>query len=181
LKCLLFRLHLLDDIIFKTRNMKKQSILILAILLMNTGIFAQKSKLNVENNEITIPLNIELKLRVEERDGKLENFQLINQSKVNKPIDMMNALDDLEKVEIISNEIDLKFCYADFLGSKIIVLTTIHHLEKPITFKAKIKIKGISEYIETSIVDIYPNVISIEQWQDEIESIFLYDFKIVTD
>ena len=161
--------------------MKKHTILILGILLLSTGFFVQKSKLKVDNNEITIPLNIELKISVEEKNGKLNDFKLLNQAKVKKPIDMMKALDNVEKKDIVSNEIELKFCYADFMGSKIVVLTTVHHLEKPITFKANIKIKGKSEYIETSVVDKYPNVFSIEQWQDEIETIVLYDFEIVKE
>lgn len=161
--------------------MKKQTILILGILLTSTGVFAQKLKLKVDNDKITIPLNLELRISVEEKEGKLVDFKLLNQAKVNKPIDMMKALENVEKKDIVSNEIELKFCYADFMGSKLVVLQTVHHLEKAIAFKAKIKIKGRTEYIETSIVDIYPNVFSVEQWQDEIENIILYDFEIVKD
>ena len=94
---------------------------------------------------------------------------------------MMDALDSEEKKDVVSNEIEFKFCYADFMGSKLVVLTTVHHLESSMIFKAKIKINGSENYIETSIVTIHPNVLSIEQWQDEIDSIILYDFAIVTE
>ncbi len=42
---------------------------------------------------------------------------------------------------MVSNEIEVKFCYADVKGSKIVVLATVHHLEKPIPFKRKNKKK----------------------------------------
>lgn len=168
-------------LIIKTRNMKKQFILISGILLMSIGIFAQSSKLKVEKDEITIPLKLELKISVEVNDGKLNNFKILNQAKVKKSIDMMKALDNVEKKNIVSNEIELKFCYADFMGSKLVVLTTVHHLENSMTFKAKIKIKGRKDYVETSIETKHPNVFSIEQWQDEIESIVLYEFEIIKE
>jgi len=41
----------------------------------------------------------------------------------------MKTLDKIDKKDIISNEIEFKFCHADFLGSKIVVLTTLHHFK----------------------------------------------------
>lgn len=57
------------------------------------------------------------------------------------PMAMMKALDNVEKKDMVSNEIEVKFCYADVMGSKIVVLATVHHLEKPIPFKGKHKKK----------------------------------------
>ncbi len=159
--------------------MKKRIITIIGILIVNVVTIAQNPKLKIGYNQITIPINTAFKISVEIKDGKLENFKLLNQTKVDKPADIINMFENVKKQDIISNEIEFSFCYGDFMGDKNIVLITINHLEKPITFKAKIKYKGTQKYKETSILDKYPNVLSIEQWQDEIESIILYDFKIV--
>ncbi len=145
-------------------------------LFFSIQICSQNLKIN--NNEITIPINTELKISVKNIDNKLSDFKLINESKIDKPIDMMDALKNIEKKEIISDEIEIKFSNAELMNSKLIILTTLHHLTTPITFKAKIKIKGDTNYRETSIVKKIPNVFSVEQWQDDIDSIFLYDFKI---
>ena len=147
--------------------------------MFSIGVLAQNSNVKLNNDEIIIPLNSEFKINVEINKDKLDNFKIINQSEVSEPIDMMKALENVEKKDTIANEINFKFCYADFMGSKLVVLTTVHHLENSIIFKAKIKIKGRTDYIETSIVDKHPNVYSIEQWQDEIETIILYDFQII--
>jgi hypothetical protein len=64
---------------------------------------------------------------------------------------MMSVLQKTEK-KIISNEIEFKFSKADFMGSKLIILTTLQHFTKPIIFEAKIRLKGTEKYIETSIV-----------------------------
>ncbi len=71
----------------------------------------------------------------------------------------------------------IKFNNSDF-GS---LLTVIHKLDKPIIYKARIKIKGRNGFLETSIHPCYPNVVSVEQWQDKIELIELYDFKFITE
>jgi len=139
-------------------------------------IFSQNLK--ISNGEITIPINTELKITVQKINNKLSDFKLINESKIEKPINMIDALANITKKDIVSDEIEFKFSNADLMGSKIIILTTVQHLKSPITFKAKIKIKGGTKYYETSIVKKIPNVFSVEQWRDDIESVFLYDFKI---
>ena len=139
---------------------------------------AQTQKLILKKNEITIPINTEFKISANMQGYQLSDFQLISQATIKTKLDMISMLEGIKKEEIISNEIEFKFAEADFMGSKIIVLTTVQHLKKPIIFKAKIKIKGKDDYFETSIVPKHPNVFSVEQWNDEIESIFLYDFKI---
>ena len=160
--------------------MRKIIILLLGIFV-SSATFAQNLKLHIDSNEIIIPIGYEIKISVEQNDLKIEKFELLDKSEIEKPIDMMKALDEFERKDTISNEMEFKFCWADFGGSKIVVLTTVHHLEESMTFKAKIKIKGRKDYIKTSIVDKYPNAISIEQWQDDIESIMIYDFIIIED
>lgn len=151
------------------------------MLLMCIRIIAQDTELKIDNEVITMPLNKEIRISADVEDGMLHNFKILNHAKVHKPIDMMKILDDVEKIDIKSNEIELKFCYANVLESQFVVLTVLHHLEKPIVFKAKIQLKGRKDYIETTIITKHPNVLSIEQWKDEIESIILFDFKTIAE
>ncbi|MBN1637359.1 MAG: hypothetical protein JW866_00205 [Ignavibacteriales bacterium] len=141
--------------------------------------YGQSNELKVEADKITIPIGNELKINVDVEDEKLTGFELLEQKVVEDKLDIMDALDDFQKPNIISNEIELKFCYAGFLGTKIVVLVIVQHFEKAIIFKAKIKIKGSIGYKETSITEKNPNVFCIEQWQQDIESIFLYDFEVI--
>lgn len=63
------------------------------------------------------------------------------------------------------------------MGSKLIILTTLQHFTKPIIFEAKIRLKGTEKYIETSIVPKGSNVFSVEQWNDDIDSIIISNLK----
>ncbi|KIA89088.1 hypothetical protein [Kaistella jeonii] len=155
----------------------KYSFYIFFTLLLSFKIQAQNEKSVAKNNEITIPIGTELKLNVKENNGKFSNFKIISESKITNPIDMMSTLEKIEKKEIVSDDIDFKFSQADFMGSKLVILTTVQNFTKPIIFKAKIRIKGNNEYVETSIVQKAPHVFSVEQWQDPIDSIILSDFK----
>ncbi len=155
----------------------KHLFLIFFFTFLSSKLLSQNEKVEIKNDEITIPINTELKINAEEKNGRLSNFNLMSESTIKEPIDMMATLEKIEKKEIFSNEIDFKFSEADFMGSKLIILTTVQHFTKPIIFKAKIKIKGSNNYTETSIVPKGPNVFSVEQWRDEIESIKLSNFK----
>lgn len=159
----------------------KHTFLILFTIFLSIKSFAQNEKVEIKNEEITIPINTELKISAEEKSGKFSNFNLISESKIKEPINMMATFEKIEKKEIFSNEIDFKFSEADFMGSKLIILTTVQHFTKPIIFKAKIKVKGNNSYTETSIVPKGPNVFSVEQWRDEIQSIKLSSFKYVEE
>lgn len=151
--------------------------LLFFVFLFGFTSFAQSQKSLVNNNELTIPINTELKLNIKENNGIFSNFTIVNESKIENPMDMMSVLQNTERKEINSDDIDFKFSEADFMGSKIYILTTVQHFKNPIIFKAKIRLKGSNNYIETSIVPKIPNVFSVEQWNDPLDSIILSDFK----
>jgi hypothetical protein len=130
--------------------MNYKTLTFIALILSITS-FAQNSKILVKSDELIIPINTEFKIRAKENNGKILNYELITESKISGPIDMMSVLQKTEK-KIISNEIEFKFSKADFMGSKLIILTTLQHFTKPIIFEAKIRLKGTEKYIETSIV-----------------------------
>ncbi|WP_407483151.1 hypothetical protein [Elizabethkingia meningoseptica] len=144
-------------------------------------VFAQSQHIELKNDEITIPLHTEFVLGVKNEGGKLSDFKILKEKQIKETIDLMSVLKNTgkkEKPQTVSNEIEFKFANAEMMTSKFIILTTVQHLKETISFKAKIRIKGSHQYMETSIVHKAPNVFSVEQWQDDIDSIILYDFKI---
>ncbi len=156
--------------------MNYKTLTFIALILSITS-FAQNSKILIKSDELIIPINTEFKIRAKENNGKILNYELITESKISGPIDMMSVLQKTEKKEIISNEIEFKFSKAEFMGSKLIILTTLQHFTKPIIFEAKIRLKGTEKYIETSIVPKGSNVFSVEQWNDDIDSIIISNLK----
>ena len=82
------------------------------------------------------------------------------------------------KIKDEANTITITFRMEDFGGKKSSILRTKNPFEKYLIFKAKISTAKRPEYTETSIVPIYPKILSNEQWPYRIESIILYDFKL---
>jgi hypothetical protein len=155
----------------------KYLLLVLFTFFLSVKSYAQSDKTIIKDDEITVPLNTGLKISTQEKNGKFSDFEIITQSKIKSPINMMAVMEKIERKEIISDEIDFKFSEADFMGSKSIILTTVQHFTKPVIFKAKIRIKGNKNYVETSIVPKAPHVFSVEEWRDDIDSIILSDLK----
>jgi len=157
----------------------KYSILIFLAIFLSLNLFLQNQRvIIIKDDIIIIPINTELTISTKEEKGKFSNFEIKTESEIKAPIDVMSVLGKIEKKEIISDEIEFKFSQADFMGSKSIVLTTLQHFTKSIIFKARIRVRGAENYVETSIVPKAPNVFSVEQWSDDLDSIILFDFKL---
>ena len=139
---------------------------------------AQEWRSEVGPDRISISLNTEIVVQVSE---DLKDFKLLKESEVETALDVFGAMSTFERDEKYSEEIVFQFSEGDMLGSKITVLTTVHHLKRPITFKAKIKYRGSKKFVETSIVEKVQHAFSIEQWQDEIEQIILFDFQYLKE
>jgi len=144
--------------------------LILLIFLISTLTLIGQEKTSFKKGKIIIPIKKELNLKTQIKKEKIVKFEIIEEKDLTEPSEFMNSME--EKPESF-NDIYIKFNKSDF-GT---LLTVIHKLEKSIIYKAKIKIKGRQDLVETSIHPCYPNVISVEQWRDDIEKIELYDFK----
>lgn len=156
--------------------MKSILSLIIGLHCFGLSVLAQEGRSVVDPDQISISLNTEIVIQVSE---DLQEFKLLKESKVETPLDVMKTMTEFERDEKYSEEIVLKFCEADMFGSKLTVLTTVHHLKNPITFKAKVKYRDARKFVETSIAEKVQGAISIEQWQDEIETILLSDFEYV--
>jgi len=67
----------------------------------------------------------------------------------------------------------------DFSGKdKILTLITHNPYPKTLRFRALMRMKGRSTYVETTILPIPAKLMSGESWGDPIEDLILFDFKL---
>lgn len=157
----------------------KKAILFLAITLSCNIVFSQEVDLKIDPDEIIIPVGTMIRVSAISDGSEIGNFELLEKLMIEEPLDMMELMGSYERQEIVSDEIEFKFSQADFMGSKMIILTTVHHLEVAFIFDAKIRIRGSTDFIETSITPKHPNVFSVEQWRDDIDYILLSNFRVL--
>lgn len=55
-------------------------------------------------------------------------------------------------------------------------------LPKALRYRAAIRIKGRKDYVETSLIlPVMTGLVSYETWQDPIEELVLFDFKLTNE
>jgi hypothetical protein len=59
-----------------------------------------------------------------------------------------------------------------------LILSTKNPFTKDLKFRALARLKGRKDYFETSIVPVKTGLFGIELWQDPIEELILFDFKL---
>jgi len=151
----------------------KNNLVLFIFLISSLNLLGQEQAI-VERGKIILPIKRELNLKAKVKNGKIIKFKIVKERALMEPSEFMSSME--EKPDSF-DDIYISFNISDF-G---ILLKVVHKLEKPIIFKAKIKIKGRQNFIETSIYPSHPNVISVEQWKDDIEKIELYDFKYLEE
>jgi hypothetical protein len=62
-----------------------------------------------------------------------------------------------------------------------ILLVTKNPFPKDLKFRALARRKGRKDYYETSIVPVKSGIFSIELWQEPIEELVLFDFKLTDE
>jgi hypothetical protein len=62
-----------------------------------------------------------------------------------------------------------------------LALTTKNPFSKDLKFRALARFKDRKDYFETSIVPVKSGLFSAELWQDPIEELVLFDFKLVDE
>lgn len=62
-----------------------------------------------------------------------------------------------------------------------LMLATQNPFPKDLTFRALARYKGRKSYFETSIVPVKAGLFGLELWQDPIEELVLFDFKLADD
>jgi hypothetical protein len=60
----------------------------------------------------------------------------------------------------------------------ILILATKNPFPKALKFRAMLRIKGRTNYVETNILPIMAGLSSYESWGDPIEDLILFDFKL---
>jgi hypothetical protein len=62
-----------------------------------------------------------------------------------------------------------------------LILMTRNPFPKDLKFRALARLKGHKEYFETSIVPVKSGLFSLELWQDPIEELVLFEFKLIDE
>ncbi|MCS4302152.1 hypothetical protein [Chryseobacterium sp. BIGb0232] len=135
-----------------------------------------QEKIMIKKNEITIPIGKKVMLNPQTEGNKIVNFEITDEQSITDKVDMMDLLKNFKKDNITDNSIEFIFSEAQMMNTPYFILKTIQKTGKKMTFKAKIRLKGSPLYSSTSIIPVVNNAISLEQWQNNIDSIFLYDF-----
>ena len=146
----------------------KSTIFLLFCSLTNNLIGQKTSK--ITKGKIIIPIHKEIDLKATLNSDKIADFELLSETDLTEPFNIMTVLDD--KPENFG-DIMIKFNNSDF-G---VILVLVHKFEKSLIYKARIKIIGRNDFIETTIHRSTPNAISVEQWKDDIEEIELSEFR----
>jgi hypothetical protein len=147
----------------------KKLINIVLFCLIGLSSYAQEENVIKLNSEVTFVLS------------KITNGDFICKIKeinrFNKSIDILH--NDLLKDKIDTNEVKLYFCIGSFGGDKKTLLIIKNGLSVPLNYKAKIKLDRKDDFESTSVSALFPNVKSIEEWQDNVAEIMLSDFTVM--
>lgn len=152
--------------------------LIFFLFLFLTFFTYTQEKTIIKKGEITIPIAKKVIVKAQMQDHNIINFEITDEEDISEKVDMMSILKDFKKDSVTDNSIEFLFSEAQMMGNPYFILKTIQKTGKQITFKAKIRLKGSPLYSSTSIMPVTSNAISLEQWQNNIDSIFLYDFEL---
>lgn len=153
---------------------KLLSLLFLFVLL----IIQAQEKAVIKKTEITIPIGKKLLLKTHIEGNNITGFEITDEQSISDKPDMMELLKNFEKDKITDNSIEFAFSEAQMMNNPYFILKTVQKTGKKMTFKAKIRLKGSSLYSSTSIMPVGSNSLSLEQWQNNIGSIYLYDFEL---
>lgn len=153
---------------------KLLSLFFLFVLL----IIQAQEKAVIKKTEITIPIGNKLLLKTHIEGNNITGFEINDEQTISDKPDMMEVLKNFEKDKITDNSIEFAFSEAQMMNNPYFILKTVQKTGKKMTFKAKIRLKGSPLYSSTSVMPVGSNSLSLEQWQNNIDSIFLYDFEL---
>ncbi|WP_267406071.1 MULTISPECIES: hypothetical protein [unclassified Chryseobacterium] len=141
-------------------------------------IIQAQEKISLDKDEITIPIGKKVLLKPQIKNDKIIHFEIVKEENLAEKIDLFDMMENFKKDNIKDNSIEFTFSEAKMMTSSIYALLTIQKTGKKMLFKAKIRFKGDSQYHSTSILPSASNSSHVEQWQDNIDSIILYDFEL---
>jgi hypothetical protein len=141
-------------------------------------IIQAQEKISLNKGEIMIPIGKKILLKPQFKNDKIINFEIVKEENITEKTDLFDMMENFKKDDIKDNSIEFTFSEAKMMTSSVYALLTIQKTGKKMTFKAKIRLKGDSQYHSTSILPSASNSSHVEQWQDNIDSIILYDFEL---
>jgi len=108
-------------------------------------------------DKVTISLGKKLVVRFEQKADALANPKIVKAEAKNSPTPV--------------------FSFAKL--NENLALTTKNPYSRDLKFRALARLKNRKDYFETSIVPVKSGLFGIELWQDPIEELVLFDFKLV--
>lgn len=146
-----------------------RNILIVTLILYSIQSYGQKTK--VDN---VIEMNTKFTLELQSGDSSRYTYKLISKEPFTGEIESSNPKKYFDKVS--KNQIQGILAKGEFGGSINYILIIQSGIDKAIRYKLKIKVHQKRKPINTSVVDLYTNVPSIELWPYMIEYVHFYDF-----
>lgn len=134
---------------------------VLVLAAVSTVCAAADDKLDPAKikDKVKISVGEKLVVRFAQKDNTLSDPKTVKQAGTDPPTPVF----DFNKLE-------------DSLA-----LTTKNPFPKDLKFRALMRLKGQKDYVETSIVPVKSGLFGIELWQDPIEELVLFEFKLVDD
>ena len=138
-----------------------RSLAVLLLAAIPTAVAAPDDKVDPPTlkDKVTIDLGKKLVVRFDQKGDALSNPKVVEKAGDGPPTPSF----DFRK-----------------MGDNLI-LTTKNPFPKDLTFRALARLKGREDYFETSIVPVKSGLLSFELWQDPIEELVLFDFKLTDE
>lgn len=147
-----------------------RNIFTILFILLSIHLFGQKNK--ADN---IIEMNTKFTLELQTKDSLTYTFKLVSKEPFTKEIEWSNARNYLDSVSL-KNQIQGILTKGKFGSRTNTILLIRNGLDKPISYRLKIKVPQKRKPVKTSVVDLIPNVPSTELWPYKIEYIQFSDF-----
>ena len=150
----------------------KKNILIITLICVMLTLQGQKS----ENVDI-VKMNTKFTLKLEPLDSIHYSFKVVEAEPFNQTVDLSNAK-SLFDDSVGDGYIQGIFTYGKFGNKTKSFLFMKNGLNQPLNYNLKTKVKSKKNPIKTSVIALYPNVISTELWPYDIEYLMFSNFEI---
>jgi hypothetical protein len=137
--------------------MRSLAVVVLGILATTAAVADDKLDPAKIKDKVAINLGKKLVIRFEQKGDTLSSPKEAKQETTDPPTPTFNF---------------------SHIGQSL-ALTTKNPFSKDLKFRALARLKGRKDYFETSIVPVKSGLFGIELWQDPIEELVLFDFKLV--
>ncbi|MDX5347117.1 MAG: hypothetical protein LPK19_07700 [Hymenobacteraceae bacterium] len=155
--------------------MKK--LLLFVLLFYSLNALSQQTNVTIGDKTVQLAMGTKVELIADFENDKLREVKLLDEqkSKPTKSLLQLLSSDSKEK------NFTLEFTILEMGKRKTPVLVVKNPYDKRLIYKAKIQKKGATDFVETSIAPVVPSIASIEQWNEDLQNIILYDFELLNN